>query len=169
MSDLFHLRLDVHKIQEFIFSTPILKYMLGANSCIGELFSQDFIALMPPVKNSFFPKMKVAEEIDSLFQKNILSSAGGHFEGNDLIHKGKSAVKIEKRILKFIQIDPADMQKAIQHLSNKDLDALIQFESKCWNNGFFQPLRQIAEKPDKDYVLPLRRLSKTYAELVLNL
>ncbi|MDI3504069.1 MAG: hypothetical protein PWP64_1005 [Candidatus Cloacimonadota bacterium] len=80
MSDLFHLRLDVHKIQEFIFSTPILKYMLGANSCIGELFSQDFIALMPPVKNSFFPKMKVAEEIDSLFQKNILSSAGGHFE-----------------------------------------------------------------------------------------
>lgn len=88
---------------------------------------------------------------------------------NDLIHKGKSAAKHEESILKFIKINPTEMQKAIQRLANHDLDALIQLESNLWNNDFFKPLRTICQSKDKAYILPLRKLTKKYAELVLKL
>lgn len=82
MSYLYHLRLDVHRIQKFIFSVPILKYMLGANSCVGELFSHDLLELMPPTTNSYFRENLIPDQeyVYKLFNKNILSSSGGHFE-----------------------------------------------------------------------------------------
>ena len=76
-----HLRFDVRKVQEYIFRVPKLKYMLGANSSIGELFSKELIGLMPQVDSIFnnYPG-DLPAEIKKLLDKNILSSAGGHFE-----------------------------------------------------------------------------------------
>jgi len=46
MSTLYHLRIDVRRIQDYIFHVPKLKYMLGANSKIGELLEQDLPNMM---------------------------------------------------------------------------------------------------------------------------
>ncbi|MCK9335371.1 MAG: hypothetical protein PHU99_09450 [Candidatus Cloacimonetes bacterium] len=80
-STYYHLRLDVRKVQDFIFRVPKLKYMLGANSCIGELFSKDLPDNMLPSESLFshIPE-DCTPEIRTLLEKNILSSAGGHFE-----------------------------------------------------------------------------------------
>jgi len=76
-----HLHIDLRKVQEFIFKVPKLKYMLGANSCIGELFSKNLPEMMPPC-DSIFPHIPEDSplQIRKLLEKNVLSSAGGHFE-----------------------------------------------------------------------------------------
>lgn len=82
MTTLYHLRLDVRKVQDYIFQVPKLKYMLGANSKIGELFSKNLPALMPG-EDCVFEDAQVQDlsaDLAANFPKNILSSAGGHFE-----------------------------------------------------------------------------------------
>ncbi len=83
MSSIYHLRIDVRKIQDYIFQVPKLKYMLGANSKIGELFEHALPRFMGnPV--SLFPSSimdnTTCQEVKEQFGKNILSSSGGHFE-----------------------------------------------------------------------------------------
>lgn len=83
MSSLYHLRIDVRKIQDYIFQVPKLKYMLGANSKIGELFEHALPRFMGnPV--TLFPSSimdnTTCQEVKEQFGKNILSSSGGHLE-----------------------------------------------------------------------------------------
>lgn len=82
MSTLFHLRLGVRKVQDYIFQVPKLKFMLGANSKIGELFSVELPKLMP-TEEGVYNGSKLQElpvEIGGNFRKNFISSSGGHFE-----------------------------------------------------------------------------------------
>ena len=82
MTTLFHLRLDVRKVQDYIFQVPKLKFMLGANSKIGELFSTYLPELMPEAERIFSDSLltELSDGIANNFKKNIISSSGGHFE-----------------------------------------------------------------------------------------
>ena len=83
MSALYHLRLDTRKVQDYIFQVPKLKFMLGANSKLGELFNVKLPNLMDTPCCVFRDEQleRIAdEEVLALFRKNILSSSGGHFE-----------------------------------------------------------------------------------------
>jgi len=83
MSKLYHLRLDVRKVQDYIFQVPRLKFMLGANSKLGELFNVKLPELMGthPCLFSEEQLRNIADkEVVALFNRNILSSSGGHFE-----------------------------------------------------------------------------------------
>lgn len=83
MSTLFHMRLDVRKVQDYIFQVPKLKFMLGANSKIGELFGATLPRLMEGSTSLFsaeqLSRIKDAK-VRKQFGQNILSSSGGHFE-----------------------------------------------------------------------------------------
>jgi len=90
MSDtIYLLKLKTQKVQSFIFKVPKLKSMLGANSLLGEFFSED----LPDLRKNhggvpkFFKSVKKNEnykwESDDIFEnfKNgVIASAGGHFE-----------------------------------------------------------------------------------------
>jgi len=83
MSTLVHLRLDVRKVQDYIFQVPKLKFMLGANSKIGELFGKKLPDLMAGYPSVFDQALlaKISDErIRDFFAHNVLSSSGGHFE-----------------------------------------------------------------------------------------
>lgn len=81
MSSMYHLRIDVRRIQDYIFQVPRLKYMLGANSKIGELFSCDLPGLMGNPESIIGDLPETASrEVADLMGRNILSSSGGHFE-----------------------------------------------------------------------------------------
>lgn len=79
MSTLYHLRIDVRRIQDYIFHVPRLKYMLGANSKIGELFEQTLPNLMGNPE-CLLSLEDLDPDVNALFQINIISSSGGHFE-----------------------------------------------------------------------------------------
>ncbi|HNZ26290.1 MAG TPA: hypothetical protein PLG34_06155 [Spirochaetota bacterium] len=83
---LYHLKLEVQKTQSFIFRVPKLKYMLGANSALGEYFAKDLPDL---IKNNgkriecIDSEKKLTHSYDDIysnFEKGIIGSAGGHFE-----------------------------------------------------------------------------------------
>jgi len=78
----YHLRLDVRKVQDYIFQVPKLKFMLGANSKIGELFSDYLPKLMPDEEGIYRSSQlqELPQGIADSFKKNIISSSGGHFE-----------------------------------------------------------------------------------------
>lgn len=80
MSTLYHLRIDVRRIQDYIFHVPKLKYMLGANSKIGELLEQDLPNLMGIPHECLFTLEGLDSELVKMFERNIISSSGGHFE-----------------------------------------------------------------------------------------
>ena len=78
-----HLRFDVRKVQEYIFQVPKLKFMLGANSRIGELFSTTLPELLAGSKSVFTDtQLSGYSEMDWVenFKHNVISSSGGHFE-----------------------------------------------------------------------------------------
>ncbi|HNU53495.1 MAG TPA: hypothetical protein PK046_02400 [Candidatus Syntrophosphaera sp.] len=79
MSTLYHLRIDVRRIQDYIFHVPKLKYMLGANSKIGELLEQDLPNMMG-IPECLLPLEGLDAELVEMFKRNIISSSGGHFE-----------------------------------------------------------------------------------------
>ncbi len=78
-----HLRFDVRKVQDYIFQVPKLKFMLGANSKIGELFSTTLPELLRESKSVFTDtQLSGYSEMDWIenFKHNVISSSGGHFE-----------------------------------------------------------------------------------------
>jgi hypothetical protein len=88
MEQLYYLRLELRKIQDYIFLVPKLKYMLGANTAIGEMFAfqlkefrkkYDYTGLF---KKYEFPQSEefVYDNLKENFAIDIISSAGGHFE-----------------------------------------------------------------------------------------
>ena len=85
----YHLQIKTEKVQSFIFKNPKLKYMLGANSLIGEFFSSELINIKKKVEPNcgFFSTVGSGshlkghfDNIYSNFANDIISSAGGHFE-----------------------------------------------------------------------------------------
>lgn len=85
---MYYLKMDIQKVQSFIFRIPELKSMIGANSLLGEFLSKDLYELKKELKNNPISQEKNWKESifvkrDSLkqnFKKGILECSGGHFE-----------------------------------------------------------------------------------------
>jgi hypothetical protein len=96
---MYHIRIDVKKVQDFIFRLPKLKAMLGANSLVGEFFAKE----LPALRKKYTPITEltsavsevdvkeiagsqeivrefVFDDVLSLFNDGTICSAGGHFE-----------------------------------------------------------------------------------------
>ncbi|MBF0240205.1 MAG: hypothetical protein HQM12_21080, partial [SAR324 cluster bacterium] len=85
--------IEIRKVQDYIFDTPKLKVMLGANSLIGELLFQDLRELAESyfLMNKKIDALQVNQPDDvtididkdnpwAAFQKHILNYFGGHFQ-----------------------------------------------------------------------------------------
>lgn len=128
MSKLYHLRLDIRKVQDYIFQVPKLKFMLGANSKIGELFSTTLPELMKGSVCVFSEEQLNCiknEKVKKQFGKNILSSSGGHFEAVfDCADKRKAFITLSE---KQISQDLPDLEYSINWREFSKEDSLAEF------------------------------------------
>lgn len=107
MSTLYHLRIDVRRIQDYIFHVPRLKYMLGANSKIGELFEQVLPDLMGNPE-CLLPLDDLDPEVRGMFKKNVISSSGGHFEA--LFKKNQTMTDLFQSFLNHVLRELPDLE-----------------------------------------------------------
>ena len=91
----FGIWIEGHQLQPFIFGTPRLRIMLGANAILGELWYLHLPKLFASKKGPWKPlPLELPEDADpflddplledhpkSFFPKGIVTQAGGHFHG----------------------------------------------------------------------------------------
>ncbi len=129
MQELYHLKLDVKRVQDYIFQVPKLKNMLGANSRIGELFKVDLPGIMPEQESLFDPIIKaddsLSEDLQINFQRNIISSSGGHFEA---VFTNKSLLnEFALKVQRIMHNELPDLEYSINYRSFNISDTLDSF------------------------------------------
>lgn len=115
----FSVKILCRKVQDFIFQSPKLKHMLGANSLVGELFCHDLPELR---KKDTYKKVSLTYESEQSvqtgnydnpgdnFKQGIVSAAGGHFEAlfcdhNDAFTFAMEAASLARTKTPGLQLD----------------------------------------------------------------
>jgi hypothetical protein len=113
MNKFFHVRLRVRKVQSYLFRFPKWRFIVGANSRLGELFAHDLPALRKDASYSRCPLTFPNSPADFQFdnpQENMASgticSAGGNYEG--LFEKAEHARDFCHEAAKLINRDLPD-------------------------------------------------------------
>lgn len=161
---MYHLKLEAKKVQSFIFKVPILKYMIGANSALGEFFNYDLVELKKRSESLDESKIKKITEIfsevygkieicpyDNVFENTkagVFSASGGHFE--TIFSKKENLIKFYENVI----------EKAHQKIPG----IMLKFELHCI---YFEDENNF--KDDSNYVrAKLEKIEKNKTENIVN-